>query len=614
MRPSPAATSSERPGHSPEQLALDASRRLRLGYTLALSLIAALTLGSHVLTGSMLATNGLDAVTINLAGRQRMLAQRISKEAVLAGAGVRDTAARATARFDADLLTLQTVQAALRDGSAELGVAGPGREIAGPAFDAVAAAYERLHAAAVAVRAELDAGPSTASLPRLLEAEAAYLPLMDRLVETYQKWSNAKLDRTGKVHLLLGVALLGVLLLEAVFLFRPAIQRIRRQMLELAIAQERTQLLAMAAEHTRHAVLLGEADGAIAWVNAAGEGAFRACRADIPRLSDAAPSQVAARVQAAVDAGDDLHLDDVSGDETNTALDLVAVRDAEGRARRYVLVMTDLSERARREQELRDVQRRAGRADVAVTILHNVGNTLNSLALAASSASSGLRESRLPGLARALEMLDTDPEVAAAALLREPRAAKLPAYLHELCRRLHEEQAQLDADLTTVQAGVDHLRHVVSTENQAANRTASDRDAALEEVEARALVAEAVRVYGGSATVHRIAIDVSEADDRTLLRVDRHAAMQVLGNLLTNAVRAVRMNREHAGRRTARRRSASRPDAPGASASSRSPTPASASTPRRSRGSSPPVTAPSPAATASGCTPRPTRRRPWAAG
>ena len=522
-----------------EDVARRLGTRLQVGYVAALLLIATITLGSHLLISEMLSANTADATTVNLAGRQRMLSQRIVKDVLLARAGVGEPG-EVLDKLDADLTSFRSVHSGLREGDPERNILGPGRAVVGLVFPPTHDAYLRFERAATTVLAELAAGGPTDSLHRLLAAEVEFLPRMDALVQAYEDHSTAKLGRMRSLHLASAFALLLVLLAEAMFLFRPAVRKIRKQVFELALAQERTQLLATAAEHTRHAVVLGDARGSIAWVNPAAEEAFASCEADIPTLADVAPGPAAGRIRDAIDAGADLHLEDVAGGGSSYAVDLVAVRSAGGAARRYVLVVTDLSERARRERDRQDVQRRAGRADIAVSVLHNVGNTLNSLSLAASAADRHLQETRMPGLARALELLGTDPAAAARFLAEDPRGAKLPPYLHDLCGRLQAEQDALREELRGVLEGVEHLRHVVREESACVGETDRAREEAMEEMEAQTLVDEAVRLYGGSAIVEGIEVLRVPSDEPLHLRVDRHAALQVLGNLLTNAVRATR--------------------------------------------------------------------------
>ena len=525
------------------------TRRLTVSYATALLLVALLTLGSHALLSRGLSMHRLDASTINLAHRQRMLAEQIVKDALLLRTipAVHPRHQPVLVDMRESIDRLAHVHAGLREGSEALGVPGPGRSLAGAAFPPLHDAFVCFARAAEEAYARLEGGATPASLHTLIEQERRFLERMDALVAAYEAWSLRRLDRTRSLQLSLGGLLLAVLGLEAALIFRPTVRWIRRQMLDLTIAQERAQLLATAAEHTRHAVLLAEANGSVLWLNPVARETFRDPDEGLPSIADAVPERVAPRVRAAVQAGRDLHLDDATGGGGSSAVDLVAVRDAGGRARRYVLVVTDLSARAQRERSKLEVQRRAGRADVAAAVLHNVGNTLNSLSLAAQEADLSLQRSRLPGLARAVEMLGNDPDAAAALLSESPRGRKLPLYLHGVSGRLHAEQEELREHLRSVQTAVTHLHHVVSQQSRSVETAAADRAAAFEDEELGVLVDEALRVYGGAATRERVAVEVGGTGGALLVRIDRHATLQVLGNLLVNAVQSVAEAREAGG-------------------------------------------------------------------
>ena len=550
------AGSASAAGSALEEEGRRAVHRLQARCLGALLLIASIVIVSQAGLNLALAGQRLDAGLVNLAGRQRMLSQRVVKGGLLASTLPPGSARRRAQLGEAraDLRRLRSVHAALRDESEELGVPGPAASLAGGAAGPAHAAFVAFDRAAGATLLALEApraGDASDAMPALLAAGEAYLARMEALVGAYEHRAGRRLARTRTLCLAAGGLLLLALGLQAAFLFRPGIQRIRRQMLALTIAQERTRMLATAAEHTRHAVLLAEADGTISWLNPAARAGFSGGGDGdaAPNLVDAAPARAAAEVRAAIAGGEDLHLDDVQGGGggVSSAVDLVAVRDAAGAARRWVLVLTDLSERAQRERSRRDVQRRAGRADVALTILHNVGNTLNSLSLAAEEADATLRRSRLPALARAAALLDEDPAEAARFLREDPRGAQLPRYLQELGARLHAEHEELQEGFAAVRSGVTHLRHVVSQQNASAEASAADHVAALEPAEADDLIAEALRVYGGDAARRGVEVEVECSGGGLWLRLDRHATLQILGNLLSNAARATAQARGRGG-------------------------------------------------------------------
>src|SRR5256885_4046465 len=79
---------------------------------------------------------------------------------------------------------------------------------------------------------------------------------------------------------------------------------------------------------------------------------------------------------------------------------------------RLVGIDLDVTERVAAEQredvlqqQLRDASRQAGMADVATSVLHNVGNVLNSVNVSANLVTDSLKRSRAAGLGRGVSLL-----------------------------------------------------------------------------------------------------------------------------------------------------------------------------------------------------------------
>ncbi len=218
-----AAGGSDTPGALPRVPMTDPQqfhRRLTVRYVAALSLIAVLALVAQGLVQHTLGQQVSDAREVNLAGRQRMLSQRIAKHAVSARLAV-DPAA--LDRLAADVREWESVHYALLDGDAERGL--PGLRD-GPIRDSLRALSPRV-AAVVAAADSLAVArtpPSAdAAVAGLLAAERAFLPAMDRVVFALDDGSAESVRRLRWAEGLLLLLTLGVLLLEARFVFRPAV-------------------------------------------------------------------------------------------------------------------------------------------------------------------------------------------------------------------------------------------------------------------------------------------------------------------------------------------------------------------------------------------------------
>ncbi len=228
-----------------------AARRIKVRYVIALSLVAALVIAGQVLVQFSLVRQENDAHIINIAGRQRMLSQKIKAHVLTAEreTDIERFRARITALKD-DLALWQHSHRGLQYGNAMLGLPGQNSvEIKRlfaklkPHFAAISSAAGEVVAKGHAESVDyIDLGPE---IHTLLRHEGSFLNNMDRVVHVYEKEAAARVTKLQRTEILLMLSALFVLMLEAVFIFRPAMKRIRSTMLELTRASKVFQQLSL---------------------------------------------------------------------------------------------------------------------------------------------------------------------------------------------------------------------------------------------------------------------------------------------------------------------------------------------------------------------------------
>lgn len=236
-------------------------------YRTALVVVAVLILGNQVLVQPYLMRLTTDAPLINIAGRQRMLSQRLAKAALVfdRGSGARASAAleemrqvlglwsashEQLLRGDAGVVRTNLNSLAVRDGLAALE----------PHFVTMCDASRQLIESGAGDRP--DVVRVREGLAAILDHEAEYLRQMDRVVGLYEHEARGRLDSFRRISWLLTSSILAALLAIGLLIFRPAARLIRSQVAELAQARdeledrvrERTRELEAARE--RHRTLL----------------------------------------------------------------------------------------------------------------------------------------------------------------------------------------------------------------------------------------------------------------------------------------------------------------------------------------------------------------------
>ena len=215
------------------------ARDMRFRYLLALALVAALASGAAVILQLAIRAQEDTAAVVNISGRQRMLSQRT---ALLA-----HQLAYATAAERAGIRTrLEKAIAAMVEAHAWLTGAGGGGDDAPGLSPAVRALYfdgpealdprvRRYLAALRELHGTPARGPALQAV--LAESDGPLLRALDRAVLQYQQEGEAAVRRLQWTQSAVWSLLLVLLLLEALFIFRPLTQRMRRLIAELSSAQ-----------------------------------------------------------------------------------------------------------------------------------------------------------------------------------------------------------------------------------------------------------------------------------------------------------------------------------------------------------------------------------------
>ncbi|WP_442485014.1 ATP-binding protein [Aeoliella sp. SH292] len=209
---------------------------MTLRYVVALSTVAMLSIGAQWLVQRQLDRGERDSHVINIAGRQRMLSQQLTKSSLqLARAEEGETAAlrKAVARtldeWEANHVTLGgTVASGSPLSSNSPKVVQLFRDI-----EADYQAMLRSGEALLQPDADIDS-----HLAEIEKHEGAFLEGMDRIVSQYVFEAEAKVRWLRRLEILLLVLTLGVLVAEGLIVFRPAVRRIEQTVARLARTTE----------------------------------------------------------------------------------------------------------------------------------------------------------------------------------------------------------------------------------------------------------------------------------------------------------------------------------------------------------------------------------------
>jgi PAS domain S-box-containing protein len=206
----------------------------------------------------------------------------------------------------------------------------------------------------------------------------------------------------------------------------------------------------------------------------------------------------------------------------------------------YLLgISEDITERKRAEAELEkahkdlvEVSRRAGMAEVATGVLHNVGNVLNSVNVSSICVADNLRKSKGANLSRVAALLLEHETDLGAFITQDHKGKHLPAYLTELAGHLAGERAAALEELALLQRNIEHIKDIVAMQQSYAKISG-----VTETVQVSDLVEDALRMNASSLVRHDVEA-IREFEEVPPITVEKQKVLQILVNLIRNAKQA----------------------------------------------------------------------------
>ena len=180
-------------------------------------------------------------------------------------------------------------------------------------------------------------------------------------------------------------------------------------------------------------------------------------------------------------------------------------------------------------RQLLETSRQAGMAEVATSVLHNVGNVLNSVNVSATLVADHVRHSKTANIAKLVTLFDQHKTDLVAFLTQDPRGQTIPAYLGTLAEMLAAEQKVLIAELAHLCKNVEHIKDIVAMQQSYAGNSG-----VVETISVPDLLEDALRINAGSLARHTVEI-FRDYQARPVVTTDKHKVLQILINLIRNA-------------------------------------------------------------------------------
>ena len=172
--------------------------------------------------------------------------------------------------------------------------------------------------------------------------------------------------------------------------------------------------------------------------------------------------------------------------------------------------------------------RQAGMAEVATSVLHNVGNVLNSVNVSASIIADKIGQFKISSLAKTSDLLIENARTPGY-LFTDEKGRQIPAYLRNLSAHMADLQETCVKEVVSMGQNVEHIKDIVAMQ-----QGYSQLAGVAETVKVSEMVEDAIRINAGALTRHAVALARDFQYDATI-EIEKHKVLQILVNLIGNA-------------------------------------------------------------------------------
>lgn len=238
--------------NSLDQTTFDKLSRL---YIIALSTIALSVIISQIFIHKHLQTQQTDSTVINIAGRQRMLSQKLTKEIVsLSVSSDEKSRILLKNKIKQTLFLWNLSHNSLQKGNDSLGLPNQNSAKIKQEFKAVNPVFKTILNASKSIVHKLEQNPLisideiTLDIKKVTQNESSFLVLMDGIVNQYDLEAGEKVTWLRNLEFSLMSLTLLILLAEFLFIFKPTAKSVKITLSELLLAEKKAIKMAFDAD------------------------------------------------------------------------------------------------------------------------------------------------------------------------------------------------------------------------------------------------------------------------------------------------------------------------------------------------------------------------------
>jgi signal transduction histidine kinase len=169
-------------------------------------------------------------------------------------------------------------------------------------------------------------------------------------------------------------------------------------------------------------------------------------------------------------------------------------------------------------------------AEVATSVLHNVGNVLNSVNISANLIGETLKRSKTANITRVATLMQQHAADLGHYITLDPKGKQVPEYLAKLAEHLATEHISVLKETESLRQHIEHIKNIVAMQQNYAKVSGL-----TEIVKVPDLVEDALRLNAGALGRQNVQLVRDYDPHLPEINVEKHKVLQILVNLIRNA-------------------------------------------------------------------------------
>ena len=189
----------------------------------------------------------------------------------------------------------------------------------------------------------------------------------------------------------------------------------------------------------------------------------------------------------------------------------------------------ELYEHKKTQKKLIEASRRAGMAEVATDVLHNVGNVLNSVNVSVNCIRDKIATSKAQSLKTVAAMIKEHTDDLSSFFTEDQKGKHIPTYLIEVAKLIQADQQEVVEQLRSLTKNVNHIKEIVKGQQIYAKTGGVQMLTDIREV-----IKDAIEINKEALTRHEVQLKL-ELSELPETWIDKQGLLQVLVNLISNS-------------------------------------------------------------------------------